>query len=166
MMERTGQTRCLILCFEHHRCRICERPISMARRISLALIGLLAAAEITSAQIEVPQTTPTNPTIARTATISFEEPARVGGPVWVHLAGPEPYGAHYPVGIVPGDFGCHEFEVRCNGELLPRRGPDATVGPPPSGPPCGYVGSPGVTMTHPGRLPLHLQYKFDSPGRY
>jgi hypothetical protein len=57
------------------------------------------------------------------ATLSLEQPANVGGPVWIYIqAPPFPWrgDVQYPVGIHPADFGCHEIEVRYAGTLLPR----------------------------------------------
>lgn len=102
------------------------------------------------------------------ATLSLEQPAHVGGPVWVHIqAPPFPwYGdVQYPVGVHPADFGCHEMEVRRNGTLLPRIPMRATSGI-GFGLMCGNIGIPGHEIQHKGRLPLHLQYRFDQPGVY
>ena len=102
------------------------------------------------------------------ATLSLEQPAHVGGPVWVHIqAPPFPwYGdVQYPVGVHPADFGCHEVEVRRNGTLLPRIPMRATGGL-PNGLMCGNISIPGHEMQHKSRLPLHLQYRFDKPGVY
>ena len=101
------------------------------------------------------------------AKLSFEEPVRVGGPVWAHVELPNnSYGTvQYPVGVEPDNLGCHEFEVRRNGVLLPRivvRYPVRA----PGGLSCGVIGIPGRPMKHPGRLPIHLQYRFETPGAY
>ena|GEM_PF-780901 len=101
------------------------------------------------------------------AALSFKEPVRVGSPVWVYIELPLNWQGtvQYPVGLVPGDLGCHEFEVRRNGVLLPRFIPRLTDGP-GGGLSCGNIGIPGHPMKHPGRLPLHLQYRFETPGDY
>lgn len=97
------------------------------------------------------------------AALTFPEVARAGGPVWAYIQIPQPYTVQYPVGIAPDDFGCNEIEVRQNGVLLPRREFIRRTGPPPpSGPPCGHIGIPRRPMTHPGRLPLHLQFELKS----
>jgi hypothetical protein len=56
------------------------------------------------------------------ARLSFEEPVRVGGAVWAHVELPNNSQGmvQYPVGVEPDNLGCHEFEVRRNGVLLPR----------------------------------------------
>ena len=102
------------------------------------------------------------------ASLSLEQPAHVGGPVWVRIqAPPFPwYGdVQYPVGVHPADFGCHEVEVRRNGTLLPRIPMRATSGI-ANGLMCGSIGIPGHEMQHKNRIPLHLQYRFDKPGLY
>jgi hypothetical protein len=102
------------------------------------------------------------------ATLSLEQPAHVGGPVWVHIqAPPFPwYGdVQYPVGVHPADFGCHQVEVLRNGTLLPRI-PMPTASGIGLGLMCGNIGIPGHEMQHKSRLPLHLQYRFDKPGAY
>ncbi|MCI0388714.1 MAG: hypothetical protein MOB07_08105 [Acidobacteria bacterium] len=101
------------------------------------------------------------------AKLSFEEPIRVGGPIWVRVELPNnSHGmVQYPVGIEPGDLGCHGFEVRQSGVLLPRIVTSRPCGI-TGGLPCGNIGIPGHPMKHPGRLPLHLQYRFETPGAY
>jgi hypothetical protein len=101
------------------------------------------------------------------ARLSFEEPVRVGGPVWARVELPnDSYGTvQYPVGVEPDNLGCHEFEVRRNGVLLPRIVVRHSITM-PGGLSCGAIGIPGRPMKHPGRLPLHLQYRFETPGAY
>jgi hypothetical protein len=71
----------------------------------------------------------------------------------------------YPVGVEPDNLGCHEFEVRRNGVLLPRIVVRYSIRV-SGGLSCGAIGIPGRPMKHPGRLPLHLQYRFETPGIY
>jgi hypothetical protein len=102
------------------------------------------------------------------ATLSLEQPAHVGGPVWIHIQAPAfpGYGdMQYPVGVRPADFGCHEVEVRRDGTLLPRI-PLRVTGGIVGGLMCGNIGIPGHEMQHKNRLPVHLQYRFDKPGVY
>jgi hypothetical protein len=103
------------------------------------------------------------------ATLSLEQPAHVGGPVWVRIQQP-PYPRYgdlqYPVEVDPSDFGCHEFEVRRNGSPLPRIPVQGPPRPPSAGVMCGHIGIPGREMQHKNRLPVHLQYRFDQPGVY
>ena len=101
-------------------------------------------------------------------TLSLEQPAHVGGPVWAHIQVPPfpRYGdVQYPVGVAPADFGCHQVEVRRNGTLLPRI-PMRPTGGIVNGLTCGNIGIPGHEMQHRNRLPLHLWYRFDKPGVY
>ena len=107
------------------------------------------------------------PTGQEIAKLSFEEPVRVGGPIWARVELPNnSYGTvQYPVGVEPDNLGCHEFEVRRNGVLLPRIVVRYSIRV-SGGLSCGVIGIPGRTMKHPGRLPLHLQYRFETPGAY
>jgi hypothetical protein len=102
------------------------------------------------------------------ASISLEQPAHVGGPVWIHIQAPSYTGygdVQYPVEVAPADFGCNEVEVRRNGTLLPRIPMQATARI-HMGLMCGNIGIPGHEMQHKNRLPVHLQYRFDQPGVY
>ena len=100
--------------------------------------------------------------------LSLEGVARVGGPVWIRVELPYGFGAvAYPGGHPPLDFGCNQVEVRRNGtpltraSLVSRRG---IMGP---GNGCGNdLAYPGSPRPHSGRLPLHLQYRFDAAGVY
>ncbi|MGD0871653.1 MAG: hypothetical protein ABSB88_19035 [Bryobacteraceae bacterium] len=106
--------------------------------------------------------------VVPSATLSLEQPAHVGGPVWIHIqAPPSPsYGyLQYPLEIAPSDFGCNEVEVRLNGTLLPRIPMQPAAGI-HMGLMCGNIGIPGHEMQHKNRLPLHLQYRFRQPGVY
>ncbi len=99
--------------------------------------------------------------------LSLESPAAVGMPVWLHvsLAGRT---IQYPFGIQPASFGCYEVEVRRNGQLLPRiasASSQAFDGMVIGGMSCGFLGLPGPSQ-HLGRIPLHLQYRFEQPGPY
>jgi hypothetical protein len=95
--------------------------------------------------------------------ISVDQPAYTGQPLWLHAdvtpAVPE---VHYPYGDSPADFGPNLLELEHNGVALtprshqtwPTQGTgivDGSISP---------VGSP------PNRLPLHVLYAVDEPGRY
>jgi hypothetical protein len=103
-------------------------------------------------------------------TLSLDEPARVGMPVWLKLDMPyyRDSGISYPYDLFPAAFGCNDVEVRRNGVLLPRIADLSTqafgtiIG---KGSPCGGIASPRNPHFK-GRLPLHLQYRFDQPGTY
>jgi hypothetical protein len=95
--------------------------------------------------------------------LSLAGPAYVHMPVWIDVDRPRPYDIRYPYALDPRDFGRGRFEVRRNGVLLKpfetrpdnegraRNGGSGSIAP---------VGSPQ------GRLPLHLQYRFNVPGKY
>jgi hypothetical protein len=133
------------------------------RRKLIALLVITGAMQVAPARIVGAQSRPRN---AGTATITFEEPLEARGPVWVHIHLPVARYVQYPVGIVPDDFGCSEFEVRRKGVRLPRRPPRIRRPVAHVGLLCGSIGIPNRPMTHPDRLPLHLQFDLDSPGTY
>jgi hypothetical protein len=95
-------------------------------------------------------------------------------PIWIEVKLPDPLAAslRYPVTIRPADFGGHRFEVRRNGVLLPPTSPPHALPISGSGPGgFGTVGSGSLLgLSHepkdPRRLPLHLLYRFDTPGAY
>jgi hypothetical protein len=102
--------------------------------------------------------------------VALENSSAVGMPVWLKIR--SPYGSdgglRYPIGIHPADFGCYEVEVRREGKALPRIAglpSQAFNGLVAIGNPCGSIGLPKEPQ-HTGRLPLHLQYRFDRPGIY
>jgi hypothetical protein len=103
-------------------------------------------------------------------TLSLESPARIGMPIWLKLNMPyyRESGIRYPFMILPASFGCYAVEVRREGVLLPRFtdfGKQAFGGMAISGPLCGSIGFSSVPHFK-GRLPLHLQYRFNQPGTY
>jgi hypothetical protein len=96
--------------------------------------------------------------------LSVEGPAYVHMPVWIALKRPLPYNVAYPYALNPGNFGGGRFEVRHNGIVLkPLEIQDPPGGMAISGRLNGSIAPAG---SPPGRLPLHLQYRFDTPGRY
>ena len=100
--------------------------------------------------------------------LSLEGVARVGGPVWIRVDLPYGLGTvAYPGGNPPLDFGCNQVEVRRNGTPLPRTSLVSRQGMVGPGNGCGNdLAYPESSRTHSGRLPLHLQYRFDAPGVY
>jgi hypothetical protein len=95
--------------------------------------------------------------------LSLEEPAYLHMPVWIAVKRPLPYDVAYPYALNPGNFGGGRFEVRQNGIILrPLEIPDS------GGVVTGGIlnGSIAPAGSPRGRLPLHLQYRFDTPGRY
>jgi len=105
-----------------------------------------------------------------TTTLSLEGKARVGMPVWLRVKLPyeqEP-SLRYPFMIFPAAFGCNEIEVRRDGKLLPRiadLASQAFMGITIAGNICGSVALSSEPHFK-GRIPLHLQYRFDQPGTY
>lgn len=127
--------------------------------MGMRVLPLLLLALIAHAQSVTPRPGP------ELAKLSLEQPARVGGPVWLHveLSSGE---LRYPKNAEPSDFGCHDIEVRRDGQLLPRiAGGQPSFGFNGSGSLCGSTGLPGPAI-HKHRLPLHLQYRFAKPGVY
>jgi hypothetical protein len=100
--------------------------------------------------------------------ISLDQPAHSGGPVWLRIDPPLGWQdtVRYPVRIQPWEFGCQEIEVRRNGQPLPRIAVRPGDGGISMGLICGTIGIVGHPATHTGRLPIHLQYRFDQPGVY
>jgi len=100
--------------------------------------------------------------------LSVEGAARVGSPVWIDVA--MPYGWEdvlYPVSSFPTDFGCNELEVRQNGIALAPIAFTSLTGRAGPGNGCGNdLSISGHPVAHQGRLPLHLQYRFEKPGVY
>jgi hypothetical protein len=108
------------------------------------------------------------------ASIAPSGMAYVDMPVWIEIQLPDPlrHALRYPMTIRPADFDGHQFEVRRHGILLPRE-PARQVLPVAGGGPGSYgnVGSGSrIGLPHepknPRRLPLHLLYRFNKPGRY
>ena len=101
-------------------------------------------------------------------TISVDQPAHAGMPVWLQVELPSKYGTiHYPYILGLAGFGCNEVEVRRNGELLPPMPRSDTM---PSvitfvGNICGSSGAASLSERS-DRLPLHLLYDFRAPGTY
>ncbi len=101
--------------------------------------------------------------------LSLDGVARVGGPVWIRVELPYGFGGPvaYPGGNPPLDFGCNQVEVRRNGTPLARTSLVSRQGIVGPGNGCGNdIAYPGSSRAHSGRLPLHLQYRFDTPGVY
>jgi hypothetical protein len=101
-------------------------------------------------------------------TVSLEQPAYTGMPVWLKADLPLDSGAiQYPYYLGPAGFGCNEVEVRREGKLLtPMPGSSwMQSGFGGGGAICGSY-SAAFASKHLGRLPLHLLYRFDAPGTY
>jgi hypothetical protein len=97
--------------------------------------------------------------------LSITSPAYVHMPVWIALDRPYPYyETLYPYSLIPENFGGGRFEVKLNGVMLKplenrRGGAQMMINGP-------LNGSIARADSPRGRLPLHLQYRFDVPGKY
>jgi hypothetical protein len=101
------------------------------------------------------------------AVLTFEGPAYVDMPVWVHVKLADTpdlslvqANMRYPFSGAPWDFRGHDFEVMRNGESLP----EVAAAQRPGG--RNGLGSAAPPTSPRGRLPLHLHYRFDQPGKY
>lgn len=101
-------------------------------------------------------------------TVSVDQPAHAGMPIWLKVELPFKYGTiHYPYILGFAGFGCNEVEVRKNGELLPLT-PGSNAEQSTTmfvGNICGSSG-PEPPSESSDRLPLHLLYDFRAPGTY
>jgi hypothetical protein len=100
-------------------------------------------------------------------TITQDEPAHAGGPVWVrvHTSADLERPIQFPFNTDPVWLPCDDIEVRRNGVPLPRQTPRHQLGRVIGGLMCGTMGFPEKPSKS-GRLPLHLFYRFDQPGSY
>lgn len=100
----------------------------------------------------------------RRVMLSLAGPAYVHMPVWIEIDRPRPYDISYPYSLNPRNFGGGRFEVRRNGIILkPLENPQSNGPMVFSGLLNGSIAPVGSPH---GRLPLHLQYRFDVPGKY
>ncbi len=100
-------------------------------------------------------------------TVSLDQPAYTGMPVWLKVKMPRASGqVEYPDILGPAAFGCNEVEVRRDGQPLTRQAGSVwnDIGA-FSGNACG-TSVPVEFMSHKGRLPIHLLYRFDVAGTY
>jgi hypothetical protein len=101
------------------------------------------------------------PSGPQTITIQVDAPARVGMPIWIHADLKSPLVARYPFAADPRYFGSNRLELKRDGQLLPLRS-GISLG--------GLVGLIEGSVAPPGspqnRLPLHVGYAIDKPGRY
>ena len=143
--------------------------------------GLLAVLE-SQINLEIPASAPTSGEAAivvtvrgvssRPVLVPFGKPkvhlsligtAYVHMPVWIALERPFPFDTYYPYSLAPWNFGGGRFEVKYNGAAL---SPMRTGEGDPESMNGLLNGHLGVADSPRGRLPLHLQYRFDLPGKY
>ncbi len=97
--------------------------------------------------------------------LSLAGPPYVHMPVWIALDRPYPYyDTLYPYSLIPENFGGGSFEVRRGGVMLKpleirRDGEPMMMN--------GLLNGSIARADSPrGRIPVHLQYRFDVPGKY
>jgi hypothetical protein len=88
-------------------------------------------------------------------------PARTGLPIWVFADLQGPLTARYPYGEDPRYLGSNRLELKRDGKTLP---PQPGYGG--GGPLELVVGSIAPPRAPQNRLPLHLAFAIDKPGRY
>lgn len=112
--------------------------------------------------------TPEDPAYPK-ATITIKGDAYVDMPIWANIGFPPGFDLYranlrYPFAYEPWFTWGYNFEVTRDGQPLPRRAPNtSTHGLIINGPGGGSAAPPSSPT---GRLPLHLFYRFDSPGTY
>jgi HEAT repeat protein len=123
-----------------------------ARRVSRASIFLA----VFTATLAAAQSRAVQP-----ISIRVDTPARAGFPIWVHANLEGPLVARYPFGDDPRDFGSNQLELKRDGEAV-------TAQPGLSSPgPRGLVAGSIAPQNSPqNRLPLHLGFVIERPGRY
>lgn len=94
--------------------------------------------------------------------LSLAAPAYAGLPVWLKIQRPYPYEIYYPYSFNPWNFGGAELQMTRDGApLVPIR---------PAAQPEAVNGLLNGTLAPAGsprsRLPLHLAFQMDKPGRY
>lgn len=97
-----------------------------------------------------------------TVRLTMPEHAYVHMPIWVGVERRHSRVVLYPHSVGLNQFGGARFEVKRNGVLLTPLEYHLSI-PPAAGAQDRTLGLPGSPE---GRLPLHLQYRFDVPGRY
>jgi len=126
----------------------------MGRRPSRVALTLLCAA--TTLLVPSPSFAAPSPIAIR-----VDAPAVVGMPIWIHADLAGPLVVRYPYDSDPHYFGSNQLEVKRDGQpLKPIAGEwqGGLVGM--------VVGSAAPPGSPQGRLPLHLGFAIDRPGRY
>lgn len=92
-------------------------------------------------------------------TVTVDQPAYVGEPIWIHTT---PQGKiHYPFRTGIGDLGCNRLELMHDGKLVPPR--QVQIWGDASGILCGWVAPPNAPTD---QLPLHIWFPSLQPGEY
>ena len=121
------------------------------RHVLVALTLLCPSAAATAAQSAAVQP----------IAIHVDAPARVGFPIWVHADLQGDLIVRYPFAEDPRYFGSNQLELKREGQLL-----IAQPGFSRGGPMGRVVGSIAPPTSSQNRLPLHLGFVIDTPGRY
>jgi hypothetical protein len=95
--------------------------------------------------------------------LRIESPAFVGMPIWVVADLKESWVARYPFDLDLRNVGSNKVELRRNGALLPPASSEPRYKTLVSS--GGIMGSIAPTSP-PNRLPHHLKFSIDAPGRY
>ena len=121
------------------------------RHILVALTLLLACAAAVAAQ----------PATVQPIAIRVDTPARIGFPIWVYADLRKDLIARYPFADDPRYFGSNHLELKREGQSLivqPGFSQGGMIGR--------VVGSIAPLTSPQNRLPLHLGFVIDRPGRY
>lgn len=89
--------------------------------------------------------------------VHVQGPARAGMPIWIELEQPMPYDIRYPFQPWPWNFDGYQVELRYEGNPVTPLHADGAVG-------TGWSVAPPDSPQ--SRLPLHMHYRLDRPGRY
>ncbi len=135
--------------------------------LTLTVIGCAALAQVSSAAplpgplTYLLQSSPSVPQV-QPITIRVQGPARVHFPIWLYADLREPLVARYPFGEDPRYFGSNRLELRRDSQSLsplrPESGGSGLMGI--------VAGSIAPQTSPQNRLPLHLAFAIDRPGRY
>ncbi|MDX6463401.1 MAG: hypothetical protein QOE55_7098 [Acidobacteriaceae bacterium] len=112
------------------------------------------------------QVSPLHSRAPKPFSITVDQPAYIGEPIWVHLPAIRPGAIRYAIGA----SGCNRLELMSDGKPVQRRslnprgfGFGVSSGPIPIGSTC----IPELLTNPPGnRLPLHVWYPVQQPGVY
>jgi hypothetical protein len=130
-----------------------------ARLVSTLLLGATATT-LVSAQGPRPVGAAAPPSAVQAFTVRVDAPARVGLPIWVHSDLTGFLTARYPFNSNLRYLACTRLELKRDGHVLsPRPLGSLTLG----GPECG---SAAPRSSPQNRLPLHVIFAIDTPGRY
>jgi hypothetical protein len=116
-------------------------------------------------QPPTPQPTLVGPSeVVQQIAIRLDGPARIGLPIWLHADLRDFLVARYPFSDNPRSFGSNRLELRRDGQTLAPLPPmGVSAGSFLMGIVAGSIAPPSSPQN---RLPLHLAFSIDRPGRY